>query len=183
MDRHDGRVALGKRRDRDASRQRQVGQVLRLVDVHARQVQLDELGQVLRQAGDLDVRDAVRHHATFRLHARRRGLALEVDRDVDADLLVLRHALHVDVHDGVARRVHLQVLDDGGLLLVADHEVDDRGVELLVVDQRHQLLVIEGDCTGLDVAPVQDCRHAARMTQAAARTFALAITELGAEFE
>ena len=106
-----------------------------------------------------------------------------MDRDVDADLLVLQHALHVDVHDGVARRVHLQILDDRGLLLVADDEIDDRRVELLVVDERHQLLVIERDGTGFDVTPVQDCRHAPRMTQAAARTLALAITELGGEFE
>ena len=54
------------------------------------------------------------------LHARRRGLALEVDRHVDADLLGLHDALQVDVHDGVARRVHLQILDDRSLRLVAD---------------------------------------------------------------
>ena len=148
-----------------------------------RKIQLDELGQVLRQAGDFDVGDAVRDHAAFRFHARRSGLALEVDRDVDTDLLGLDDALQVDVHDGVARRVHLQVLDDRGLRLVADLEVDDRRVELLVVDQRHQLLVIESDGTGFAVAPVQDCRHFSGMTQAAARTLALAITELGGEFE
>ena len=102
---------------------------------------------------------------------------------MDADLLGLDDALHVDVQDGVARRVHLQVLDDRGLLLVADVEIDDRGVELLVVDQRHQLLVVESDGTGFAVTPVQDCRHASRVTQAAARTFALAIAELGGEFE
>jgi hypothetical protein len=102
---------------------------------------------------------------------------------MDADLLRLHHALHVDVHDGVARRVHLQVLDDGSLLLVAHDQVDDRGVELLVVDERHQLLMIQGDGAGFSCSPVEDCRHASGMTQAAARTFALAITELGGEFE
>ena len=162
VDRDDHGIALGDRRDRDALRQRQVGQMLGLVHAHLREIQLDELGQILRQAGDFHVGDAVRHHATLPLHARGSGLALEVDRDVDADLLGLDHALHVDVHDGVARRVHLQILDDRGLRLVADLEVDDRGVELLVVDQRHQLLVIESDGTGFDVAPVQDCRHLSR---------------------
>ena len=44
-------------------------------------------------------------------------------------------------------------------------------------------LVIESDCTGLVVASVQDCRNLARVTQAAARTLALAIAELGGEFE
>jgi hypothetical protein len=33
------------------------------------------------------------------------------------------------------------------------------------------------------MAPVQDCRHSSLVTQAAARTFALAIAELGGEFE
>ena len=125
----------------------------------------------------------MRHHAALALHARGRGLALEVDRDVDADLLRLHDALHVDVHDGVARRVHLQILDDRGLLLVAHDEVDDRRIELLVVHQRHQLLVIESDGAGFLVAPVEDCRHSSRVTQAAARTFALPIAELGGEFE
>ena len=141
------------------------------------------LGGAQAGAQDLDVRDAVRDHATFRLHARRASLALEVDRDVDADLLRLHHALHVDVHDGVARRVHLQVLDDRGLLLLTHLQVDDRRVELLVVHQRHELLVVEGNGTGLVVTPVQDCRHFSGMTQAAARTLALAITELGGEFK
>ena len=62
----------------------------------------------------------VRHDAALALHARGRGLALEVDRDVDADLLRLQDALQVDVHDGVARRVQLQILDDRGLGHVAD---------------------------------------------------------------
>ena len=79
--------------------------------------------------------------------------------------------------------MHLQILDDRSLGLVTHLEVDDRRVELLVVDQRHQLLVIERNGTGFDVTPVQDCRHFSGMTQAAARTLALAITELGGEFE
>ena len=62
-------------------------------------------------------------------------------------------------------------------------EVDDRGIELLVVHQRHQLLVIESDGARLLVAAVEDCRHSSRVTKAAARTFALRIAELGGEFE
>ena len=89
MDRHDHRIALGNGRNRDTLGQRQVGQMLGLVHVHLREIQLDELGQILRQARDLHIGDAVRDHATLRLHARRGGLALEVDRDVDADLLGL----------------------------------------------------------------------------------------------
>ena len=59
----------------------------------------------------------VRHDAALGLDARGDRLALEVDRQLDADLLVLDDALQVDVHDGILRRVHLHVLDDRCLRL------------------------------------------------------------------
>ena len=119
MDRDDHGIALGDRRDRHAFRQRQIGQMLRLVHLHLRKIELDELGQILRQAGDFHVGDAVRDHAALRLHARGSGFTLEVDRDVDADLLGLHARAACRRADGVARRMHLQILDDRSLLLVA----------------------------------------------------------------
>jgi hypothetical protein len=43
--------------------------------------------------------------------------------------------------------------------------------------------VVERQGARLAVATVEDGRHLVRVTQAAARTFALRVTELGAEFE
>ena len=44
------------------------------------------------------------------------AVALEVQRDRDADLLVLEHALQVEVQDGVLGRMPLHVLQDRGLV-------------------------------------------------------------------
>ena len=154
-----------------------------LVERQARNVDFDELRQVLRQAAHVQIHLLVRHDATLLLHAARRVLALEVQRDADADLVGLHHALQVDVQDGVASRVTLHVLQDRSLRLIAYPQVQDRAVELLVVEQRQQLLMVEGEPARIAVAAVQDSRHLARVTQAAARTFALVVSELGANFE
>jgi len=106
-----------------------------------------------------------------------------VQRDRDADLLVLEHALQVDVQDGVLRRMALHVLQHGGLRHVADLEVDDGRVEALVVQHQQQLGVVERQGARLTVATVEDGGDLVRATQAAARTFALGVTELGGEFE
>ena len=46
------------------------------------------------------------------LHARRDALALEVDRQMNLELLVLDHALQIHVHHDVLRRMHLHVAYD-----------------------------------------------------------------------
>ena len=102
---------------------------------------------------------------------------------MDADLLVLDHALQIHVHDDVARRVHLDVLDDGGLRLVAHLQLHDGRVEALVVDHRQQILLIEDQRARLLVAAVENGRDLSRVTQAAARTFALRLAEVRADGE
>jgi len=154
-----------------------------VIETHPRQIELDVFGQVLRQADHFDVGHMVGDHAALGLDTGRRGLALEVDRQVQTDLLVLQHALQIDVHDSIARRVHLHVLDDDGLLLGPDLDVDDRGVELLVADQRQQFVMLEREPRGLGVSAVENGGNHAGMTQAAARTLALLITRFRAEFE
>ena len=110
-------------------------------------------------------------------------VALEVQRDRDADLLVLEHALQVDVQHGVLRRMPLHVLQDRRLRDVADLQVDDRRVEALVVEHQQQPGVVERQGARLAMATVEDGGHLVLVTQAAARTFALRVTELGVEFE
>ena len=103
--------------DLDARRQLEVGEPDDLVDLEPGDVDLDELRQVLRQARDFDVVAHVREHAALLLDALRLGAALEVQRHLHLDLLVLQHALEVDVHDLVLVRVALHVLEHRGLLL------------------------------------------------------------------
>ena len=72
VDRDHRSVLASQLRNHHARRQRDVGQELGVVEVHAGQVQLEELGQVLRQAAHFDVRAHVRHDAALGLHARGR---------------------------------------------------------------------------------------------------------------
>ena len=102
---------------------------------------------------------------------------------MDADLLVLDDALQIHVHDDVARRVHLHVLDDRCLRLLAHLELHDGRVETLVVDHGQQVLLIEDERARLFVAAVENGRDLARVTQAAARTFALHLAEVRADGE
>ena len=154
-----------------------------LVQRQARHVDLDELRQILRQADHVEVGLLVRHDAALGLDADRDRLALEMNGNADADLLVLDHALQIDVHDRVTRGMALHVLEDRRLRLIADLDVQDRRVEALVVEQRQQFLMVEREPFGIAMTAVKNGRHFSHATQAAARTFALVVTELGAEFE
>jgi len=79
--------------------------------------------------------------------------------------------------------VTLHVLQHRSLRHVADAEVDDGRVEPLVLEHQHQPGVVERQSARLTVATVEDGGNLVRATQAAARTFALGVTELGDEFE
>jgi len=170
-------------RDRDAGWHRHVGEELGLVQVHAREVQLQEFRQVLGQAGDLDIGAHVRYHAALGLDARGDAFALEVDRQPDADLLALHDTLQVDVHHDILGRMHLHILDDRFLRGVADLQTHDRGIEALIADHGEQVLLIEYQGLGVLVGAVQDGGDLARVTQAAARTFALHPAQVRAERE
>src|ERR1700677_1258980 len=154
-----------------------------LVQRESRQVDLDELRQILRQARHLDLRAHVRHDAALGLHAGRNRLALEVQRNGDADLLVLLDALKVDVHDGILERMPLHVLQDRSLRLAAHLETQDRRVEALVVEHDRELLMAQGQRPRLQMSAIQNCRHFALATQAAARTFAMRLAELRRELK
>src|SRR5262249_50905703 len=150
---------------------------------HAREIELEELRQVLRQAAHLDISTHVRDHAALGLHTGRDRLALEMDRETDADALVLNHALQVDVHHQVLRRVHLYVLDDGFVHALADLQPHDRGIKALIPDHREQVLLIEYQRLGVLVGAVEDGGDLAGVTQAAARTLALHHADIRAESE
>src|SRR5690606_36961262 len=54
---------------------------------------------------------------------------------------------------------------------------------LLVVDHRHQVLMVENHLAGRELAAVNDGRNLAATTQAAARTLALIVTEVRLDLE
>ncbi len=64
----------------------------------------------------------------------------------------------------------LHVLEDGGLRLAIDLQLQNGGEELFVHQQGEQVLVIQNDLLGLLMATVQDRRNFPCTTQAAART-------------
>jgi hypothetical protein len=163
VDRGHGTVALREQvHEIDARGELEVGELDHLVDLEARDVDLDELRQVLRQAAHLDVVAHVPEHAALLLDALRLGAAPEVERNVHLDLLVLQHALEVDVHDLVLVRVALHVLEDCGLLLFADLEREDGREEALVVHQLRELRVVDDEGARVALAPVEDRRELSR---------------------
>src|SRR5580658_1120183 len=183
VDRRHRCIALRELRDRNSRRQRNVRHELGVVQAHPGHVELQELRQILRQAGHFDVGAHVRYDAAFGLHARGNARAPEVDRQTDTDLLVLDHALQVNVHDKVFRRMHLHILDDRLLGTLADLQPHDRRVETLIADHGEEVLLIENQSLGVLLGAVQDGGDLTRVTQAAARTLALRPAGIRAECE
>ncbi len=176
-------LAASETDDLHAFRHGDVRQELGLVQVHLRQVELEVLRQVLRESQHFDVRQTMRHDAALSLHARGDSLALEVNRQTDADLLVRDDAQQVHVHHQVLGRVHLDVLHDRFLSLLAHLDLHDGRVEALVVDHGQQVLLIQHQRARLFLAAVENGRDLALVTQAAARTLALRITQIRADDE
>src|SRR5689334_16411049 len=106
-----------------------------------------------------------------------------MNRQMNADLLALYHALQVDMHHDIARRMHLHVLHDRMLGLAARGDLNDRRIELFIADHRQQILLIEYELLRFFMTAVKNGWHLARVTQAAARTFALRLAEVRAESE
>jgi hypothetical protein len=102
---------------------------------------------------------------------------------MNADRLVRHHPLQVHMQHLVLRRVQLDILHDGLLVLAIQLQRDDARIELLVPDHVEQLELVQREVRGLAIATIQDGRHLARATQAAARTLALVVARLGANFK
>ena len=96
-----------------------------LIQLERRDVELEVLRQVARQAADFDVGQQVLDDAALVLDALGFGFADEVDADGDRDFDVLADALEVEVHDQRPRRMALDALDDDLLRLRADLQRQD----------------------------------------------------------
>ena len=164
---------MSELRNEHALRQWNVGQEQRVVQIHAGQIDFQKLRQILRQAGHFDIRAHVRNDAALRFDPGRCRLALEMNGQAQSDLLVLDHALQIDVHHRMSRRMHLHVFDNGFLGLAANINAHDRGVEFFALDHRQQILLIQNNGLRTQRTAIKNGRNLARVTQAAARTFAL----------
>jgi hypothetical protein len=85
--------------------------------------------------------------------------------------------------DRILEWMALHVLQDRGLCLIAHLEAQDGRIEALVLEHERELLMAQRQCAGVRMSAIQYCRHFALVTQAAARTFALRLAELGREFK
>ena len=166
----------------DAVRVYQLPGVDRVRDGDLREIHLDELGQVRRQARDLDL---VHHVVDYRagLLYRRRDLGVqEVQRHLHVDLLVRAHALEVDVLHLRLPRVHVDRPQLDLLLLAVEAKRDDRRVKRLSPRLQVELFVIELDRERRLGAAVEDAGHPAGVAQTAARTRSLRGALGSAEF-
>ena len=115
--------------------------------------------------------------------AGRRGVFVEeVQRHRGADRLVRVHALEVQVQDLLLERVTLHIAQQHLLDVAVEAQVEDRGVEPLVLAGEPDVVVAQLDADGLEVAAVDDGRHFAGETEAAARTLPLVLAALHLDF-
>jgi hypothetical protein len=87
------------------------------------------------------------------------------------------------VHDHRLRRVTLYVLEDRGLAFLADLDIQDTRVERLVIELLDNAVVVERDCPRRTSGTVNDCGYFPFVTQAAARTFPLVLTDFRNQIE
>ncbi len=163
---------MGERHQFHAFRQFQMGKMHRLVQLHLRQIHLDEFRQVLREAGYFQIVYQVRHHAARLLDAGRGIGAGEVQRHAHAQLLGGAHALQVEVHDARLVRMALQGAQHGLFFLAVQFDGEDVRIKRLVLQMLEQRIMLHRYRHGGLFAAVDDARNLVRVPQAAARTFA-----------
>ena len=142
--------------------------VHRVPDVERRQVDGDELRQILRQAGDVELGEHVAHDRAGHLHRRRVLAVREVERHLHVDLALLVDALEVDVQDLVPERVHLHVAQQHLRHGAVELHAEDRRVERLVAQRVEERVVVELDRLRRARAAVDDARRLAGAAHAAA---------------
>ena len=69
------------------------------------------------------------------------------------------------------------------LRLISDLQIQDGRIEALIVEHDQKLLMVQSQRSCADMSAVENCRYFSFVTQAAARTFALRLAELGNEFK
>ena len=151
-----------------------LGNVDRVAHLESRDVDLDELRQILRQAADAQgVRGKI-ENAALVLHA----IALTGDShaDVDLHLLVGGDLVKVDVHVLVGQRVLLHFADErNGILAVRALELDQRGRTANGLQEAAELRLVDGKLHRLGVLSVENGGDFPARTQTARGTATLAL--------
>src|SRR5690606_33458435 len=139
-----------------AHRQGDVRQVQAGVAHQAAQVDFDELRQVGRQAGDVEFGGTVGDDLAGQLDGRADVGVQVVDRNLGGDGLGGIHALEVDVQDLGLVGVPLGGTHQDRLGLAVQDHVQDRGVELFLVESVVDLVVVELDIGRRGLAAVHN---------------------------
>ena len=142
------------------------GDVNRIVEIEAREIDGDRLGNGVRRREQFDRM----HHQIDRaaLLDARRGLAIDhVDGHGDTDARTRTQAQEIDVDRLVGDDVELKVARQHPLLAVADFEFENRRQELAGVNELVQLPEIDRNRLGLLAAAVNDAWNAAFATNGA----------------
>ena len=163
--RHDGVVDPGVGR-LAAFRQLEGGDVHRIVEVHAGEVDDDRFGDRL---GRDDQLDAVQHEVdrAALLEAGRSVAVGHAHRHRDAHARARLEAEEVDVHRRVGDRVELVVARQHALLAALDVDLEDRGQELTRIDELVEVFEVDRDRLGRLAAAIDDSRNAAFATNGA----------------
>jgi hypothetical protein len=77
----------------------------------------------------------------------------------------------------------LHVLENRGLALLADLDVQDTRIERLVVELLDYTVMVKDQCARRTPGAIDDCRNFSLVTQAAARTFPLVFTDIRNQIE
>src|SRR5262245_41297839 len=162
--RHDGDEGVVERADHaHVRRQRDLAQVLRIIDLEARDVDVDRFRDVLGRANHLDrVGHGIDGAAAF--DARRLVRVDDVDRNAHPNLRAFAQPQKVHVHGQVLHRIELKVARDDPLFGAVDVELVDGGEKAPGIDALLEIGVVNRDVErGLAIA-VDHARHAAGST-------------------
>src|SRR5262249_21296319 len=150
---------------------RDFAQVLRIIDLETRDIDIDRFRDVLGRAHHLDrVSDGVNRAAAF--DARRLVGVDHVDRNPHPDLRAFPQPQEIHVHGQVLYRVELEVARDDPLLAAIDVELIDAGEKAAGIDALLEIGVINRNVERRLAVAVDNARHAAGATLRAGRALA-----------
>ncbi len=134
-----------------------------IAHVQRAQIDLDELGQILRQARDFDIGQRMRNPARPPSCRRRRLFLIEeVQRHADADHLVLIDALEVQMQQLLLERMALHIAQQDFLRFAVELEIENGRIEPFVVRRQQYIVVHELDAGGSIAAAIDNRRHLCR---------------------
>ena len=134
----------------------------RLADFERGNVHVDDLGQILGQAADLELEEDVLEHAAAGLYAR--GFAHGLDWHLDGDLLGLGNLVEVHMQDRASEGEMLDFLNQSqalGARILIDVQIHQDDFAGGAVNEILQRLGIDLEHLGLDLFAIDDGRNAA----------------------